>query len=80
MERWHGELAALGLVIDRSGPQSVTVREVPAVLGGGDVEGLTRDVLADLSEFGASERLTGNRDDVLAAMACHGSVRANRPL
>jgi DNA mismatch repair protein MutL len=74
------ELAALGLVVDRSGIMTVTVREVPALLAAGDIAGLLRDVLADAMEYGESRRLADRQDDLLAAMACRGSVRANRAL
>lgn len=73
-------LAALGLVVDRVGPGSVTVREVPALLKDSDVESLLRDVLSDLSEAGQSNRIADATDDYLATMACHHSVRANRLL
>ena len=73
-------LQQLGFEVDRSGPQSVTVRSVPALLAHGDVEGLLRDVLADLREHGHSRRVAAARDDLLATMACHGAVRANRRL
>lgn len=70
----------LGLVVDRSGPTGVTVREVPALLKNADVESMLRDVLADLSESGQSSRVDDVGDDYLATMACHHSVRANRRL
>jgi DNA mismatch repair protein MutL len=73
-------LEELGLVVDRSGPTSLTVREVPALLKNADVESLLRDVLADLSESGRSSRIDDVSDDYLATMACHHSVRANRLL
>lgn len=77
----HAEsLAQFGLLLSRSGLQSVTVREVPAALAGGNVAALTRDVLADLVTEGSSARLGHRTDDLLASMACHGSVRANRML
>jgi DNA mismatch repair protein MutL len=72
-------LAGLGLALERSGVQSVTVREVPVLLAG-DVAGLVRDLLADLSELGTSQRLDAARETLLATMACHGSVRAHRQL
>ncbi len=73
-------LAGLGLVVDRAGPNSVTVREVPALLKNSDIESLLRDVLSDLSEAGQSNRIEDAGDDFLATMACHHSVRANRLL
>ena len=73
-------LAALGLVVDRAGPTTVTVREVPALLKDSDVESLLRDVLSDLSEGGHSNRIEDAGDDYLSTMACHHSVRANRLL
>ena len=73
-------LAGLGLVVNRAGPSSVTVREVPALLKDSDVESLLRDVLSDLSEAGQSNRIEDAGNDYLATMACHHSVRANRML
>ena len=73
-------LQKLGLVVDRSGPTSLTVREVPALLKNADIEALVRDLLADLSESGRSSRVDDVSDDHLATMACHHSVRANRLL
>jgi DNA mismatch repair protein MutL len=73
-------LARLGLVLDRGGPDTITVREVPVLLRNGDIEALVRDVLSDLHETGESNRLEGALMDLLATMACHGSVRANRAL
>lgn len=53
---------------------------MPALLKGADVESLLRDVLADLSQSGLSNRIDDVTDDYLATMACHHSVRANRLL
>jgi DNA mismatch repair protein MutL len=73
-------LSGLGLVVDRAGPTSVTVREVPSLLKNSDIESLLRDVLSDLSEAGQSNRIEDAGNDYLATMACHHSVRANRLL
>ena len=73
-------LAGFGLVLDRSGIASVTVREVPALLARGDVATLARDVLADCQALGGSDRLVEMQERLLATMACHGSVRAHRAL
>jgi DNA mismatch repair protein MutL len=74
------DLKALGLVVDRTGPAKLVVRELPALLKDADVESLLRDLLADLAETGRSNRVADASDDYLATMACHHSVRANRQL
>ena len=79
-EREADTLASLGFEVTRSGPQTLTLRSVPALLAHGDVEALLRDVLADLREHGESRRVAAARDELLATMACHGAVRANRRL
>lgn len=71
---------ALGFEVSRSGPGQLLVRRVPAVLAGADVERLVRDVLADLALHDSAARLEEYENEVLATMACHGSVRANRRL
>ena len=79
-EREAATLAELGFEVQRSGPQSLLLRSVPALLAHGDVESLLRDVLADLREHGSTRRVAETRDELLATMACHGAVRANRRL
>ncbi len=74
------ELASLGLVVDRSGPESTVVREVPALLAASDVAQLLRDVLSDMGAQGGSQRVEEEVNELLSTMACHGSVRANRQL
>ncbi len=74
------ELALLGFDIQRASAESVIVRTIPAVLSQSDAERLVRDVLADLIEYGSTERIVEYRDEILSTMACHGSVRANRRL
>ncbi|XQA73889.1 DNA mismatch repair endonuclease MutL [Xanthomonas sacchari] len=79
-EREAETLAALGFEITRSGPQSLHVRSIPALLAQAEPEALLRDVLTDLREHGHSGRVAGARDALLSTMACHGAVRANRRL
>ena len=71
---------SLGLVIEIAGESSVLIREIPVILARDNAEQLVRDVLADLAELGHSDRLSARIDEILATMACHGSVRANRAL
>ncbi len=80
VERSAGVFENLGLIIDRTGPTSLVIREVPALLRNADAESLLRDVLADLSQAGESNRVEDMCHDFLATMACHHSVRANRML
>jgi DNA mismatch repair protein MutL len=73
-------LADSGLVIDRLGASTLRVKEVPLSLAGGDAAAMLIDVLGDLAEIGRSERMENRVLDLLATLACHGSVRANRPM
>jgi len=73
-------LAAAGLVVERRGPESLSIREVPALLAREDLGALLRDLLADLAEHGASRRIGESLERVLATTACHTSVRAHREL
>jgi DNA mismatch repair protein MutL len=75
-----GELAELGLKIEAFGPGAVVVREVPALLGQVDVQGLLRDLADDLAELGEALSLPASLEAVCSTMACHGSVRAGRQL
>ncbi len=74
------QLASLGLVYDRSGPEALLLRALPALLADADGAGLLRDVIADLAREGQSQRIENQTHELLSTMACHGSVRANRQL
>jgi len=77
----HAEaLAEWGLELSRSGPATVVVRRIPALLEGADVGQLSRDVLSELAQHGSSRRLQELENELLSTMACHGSVRAGRRL
>lgn len=79
-EQFSDNFSSLGFVIERAGPESLLVRQVPMMLHKADVETLVRDVLSDLIEYGDSRRITEHANEIMATMACHGSVRANRKL
>jgi DNA mismatch repair protein MutL len=77
----HGEvLAALGFEMAALSPAAIVVRGVPDLVAAGDVPALARGLLRDLQEYGATQVLARHRDELLATMACHGAVRANRAL
>ena len=76
-------LTALGLDVAPLSPGVLAVRARPAALPDADPVALARAVLAELGELGdvdASRVVQRARDDLLATMACHGAVRANRQL
>lgn len=73
-------LAQLGLSISPLSAQTLAVRAVPSSLAQGDPVALARSVLAELSQHEASTVVQRARNELLATMACHGAVRANRRL
>jgi DNA mismatch repair protein MutL len=80
VEEFQSVIEPMGFEVSRSGRDSLAIRSIPALLQGADPEKLLRDLLSDLAEHGVSQRLHEEIDQVLATMACHGSVRANRRL
>lgn len=70
----------LGFELQRLGPESLAIRQIPALLKQAEATQLVRDVLADLLEYGTSDRIQAHLNELLATMACHGAVRANRRL
>ncbi len=79
-EQHQATFNTLGMEVDRISAQALVVRALPAVLRDTDAERLLRDVLADLATYGSSDRLQASMNEVLATLACHTSVRANRRL
>jgi DNA mismatch repair protein MutL len=71
---------SLGFSLQRAGPESLVVRQMPAMLRDADVEPLVRDVLSDLITHGTSDRIREHLNEIMGTMACHCSVRANRKL
>jgi DNA mismatch repair protein MutL len=70
----------VGLAVSRGGPSSVVIREMPALLKQADADALVRDVLSDLQQSDNSSRIEDTCHELLATMACHSAVRANRRL
>ena len=79
-EEHDEQIRRLGFVLERMGPETIVVRQIPALLRGADVEKLVRDMIADFTTHGSSDRIEAHINELLATMACHGSVRANRRL
>ncbi|MGL5114218.1 MAG: DNA mismatch repair endonuclease MutL [Beijerinckiaceae bacterium] len=73
-------LEILGLSLEAFGPGAVAVREAPAAIAGGDIQGLVRDIADHIAEWGGPVALERAADHVLATFACHHSVRSGRRL
>jgi len=71
---------SLGFELQRAGPESLIIRQIPVLLNRANIEQLVRDVLSDLLEYGSSKRIDNQINELLGTMACHGSIRANRKL
>ena len=73
-------IASLGIEIDVMSPTTLAVRSVPALLSRGDPAALARDVLDAWQAPARGDAIAGRRERLLATMACHAAVRANRTL
>ena len=80
VEQEHEFFTALGFEINRTGPEAIVLRSTPALLIKEDMDSLLRDILADIVTHGMSQRVLERSNEILATMACHGSVRAKRKL
>jgi len=74
------EFAKLGFNVSRMGPDQLALRGIPSLLSGRDPAAIVRDVLSDLLEHGHSRRVEESINHLLATMACHAAVRAQRNL
>jgi DNA mismatch repair protein MutL len=79
-EEHQQEFSALGFGVTRLGPDQLALRAVPTLLAGRNPAGIVRDVLSDLLESGHSRRVEESINHLLATMACHAAVRAQRSL
>jgi DNA mismatch repair protein MutL len=70
--------AEAGFEIERLGPETLVIRQVPALLKDCDSAQLIRDVIADLNEHATSSRIKETANELFSSLACHGAVRANR--
>lgn len=80
LEEHRGDMLAIGIELEQAGEESIVIRQIPALLGNANVEELVRDVLSDLMKYGLSTIIKDRKNELIATMACHGSVRANRQL
>ena len=73
-------LANLGFALSALSENTLAVRQMPAALNHADPAPIIRQILADLSDFGESNKIEIRRNKALATIACHAAVRANRQL
>ena len=79
-EQHADELRAAGFAVNRVGPATLAVREVPVALAGQDVAGVLGDALADLGAGGTAHQIDASQNELLANIACRSAVRAHRQL
>ncbi len=79
-EEHAGVLQQLGFDLAPLSPTALAVRAVPAMLVAADAAELARALLREVRDFGGSRVLTEHQHELLSTMACHGAVRAHRPL
>lgn len=73
-------LRTLGFDIAAISPTTLAVRAIPVLLQNADAQTLARDVLRDIREYGGARVLAERQNELLATLACHTAVRANRIL
>lgn len=79
-ESEQAAIAKLGIELDVAGPETLLVRQLPALLAQADPEALVRQMLEELARYGRTHQVEARLHELLSTMACHGSVRANRRL
>ena len=79
-ETHQTSLETLGLEMSALGPKSLAIRSRPMALAQADLVDLARSVLSELDGFDATTVVQRAQHELLATMACHGAVRANRRL
>lgn len=74
------EFKNLGFDIDVLSENSIAIRTIPVVLIEADIKSLIKDVIADFNKYAKSSRIKESINEILATIACHSSIKANRKL
>jgi DNA mismatch repair protein MutL len=83
LEAQADALRRFGLLLDRAGPESITVRAVPALLIKTDLAALLRTLCGGADEAESAEHFNEALDAqhrILADLACRAAIKANRRL
>lgn len=73
-------LLELGFDVSPLSPETIAIRTVPTLLKQADIPTVMHNILRDLHEYGTSRVAREKRNKLLATVACHNAVRANRVL
>ena len=80
VEEYSEWFQKLGFEIQSASKESIIIRKVPSILIKTDIEELIKDVLSEIVTLGSSRKIEAGMNEILASMACHGSVQANRQM
>ena len=80
VEQESATLRKLGLDLRAIGPQTLALRSLPSLVSKNNAPKLCLDVLAEIRHSGSNRTMIQAQDELLASMACHAAVRANRVL
>ncbi len=80
VEENHELFEKIGFELAVLSPTTLAVRAVPVMFKHSDIAKLIQDLLHEMHDYGSSQILTAGRNEMLATMACHGAIRANRTL
>ena len=78
--RYQGDLEKLGLGVEPFGVSAVLIRAIPVGVGKINPEMFLHDLLDDLTQWDNTSSLEAKVRPILASLACHGAVRAGRPM
>ena len=79
--RRHQEtFADLGLILEVSDANTITVKEVPFMLQNLDVKRLVIDLLDEAQQYGTGKAIRARENEIMATIACHDAIRFNRKL
>lgn len=80
LQRYRRNLEELGMEIESFGSSTILIRAIPVGLGKIDTATFLQDLIDDLAQWDRTSGPEKNVRSVLASLACHGAVRAGRPM
>ena len=74
------ELEKFGLIIEEFGKGAILIREMPALLGDADLQGLIKHIAEDIDDLNKATILENKIAMIAKTYACHTSIRAGKTL